>query len=164
MKGLLSSSHSKVFRLFFGLTLTAVGLVSTAPTAAGQTTSSSCSINIYMYDSYGDGWNGNQLLLYQGDSLIDAVDCSGSYSEATVYIQDGYVDLAWTPGSWAEECRFIITNNENDICQRVTRERCRRIMEGYQQADGTHIKGYVGNTLRYIDLSKEQNRPQFNNF
>ena len=86
----------------------------TSPTVAGQNNNDSCSINIYMYDSYGDGWNGNQLLLYQDNSLIDAFACSGSYSETTVYIPDGYVDLAWSLGSWAYECSFIITNNEGD--------------------------------------------------
>lgn len=49
---------------------------------------------------------------------------------------------------------IIITNNENGICQQVTRPRCQRIMEGYRQADGTLVKGFAGNTLRYIDLSK----------
>jgi adenine-specific DNA-methyltransferase len=96
------------------------------------------------------------LRLFSHDALIlDFFAGSGTTMHAT---------LALNEEDGGNRRCIIITNNENDICQRVTRERCRRIMEGYQQADGTHIKGYAGNTLRYIDLSKEQNRPQFNNF
>ena len=51
---------------------------------------------------------------------------------------------------------ILITNNENDICQKVTLERCRRVIEGYDRADGQHVAGYAGNTLRYVRIDEEK--------
>lgn len=96
------------------------------------------------------------LRLFARDALIlDFFAGSGTTMHATLALNE--------EDGGSRRC-IIITNNENGICRRVTLERCRRIIEGYQQADGTRIKGYAGNKLRYIDLSNEKNRPQFNNF
>ena len=96
------------------------------------------------------------LRLFAHDALIlDFFAGSGTTMHATLALNE--------EDGGSRRC-IIITNNENGICRRVTLERCRRIIEGYQQADGTRIKGYAGNKLRYIDLSNEKNRPQFNNF
>ena len=53
---------------------------------------------------------------------------------------------------------ILVTNNENGICQRVTLERCRRVIEGYDRTDGQHVAGYAGNTLRYVRLDEEKTR------
>ncbi len=96
------------------------------------------------------------LRLFARDALIlDFFAGSGTTMHATLALNE--------EDGGSRRC-IIITNNENGICRRVTLERCRRIIEGYQQADGTRIKGYAGNKLRYIDLSNKKNRPQFNNF
>ena len=96
------------------------------------------------------------LRLFAHDALIlDFFAGSGTTMHATLALNE--------EDGGSRRC-IIITNNEKGICRRVTLERCRRIIEGYQQADGTRIKGYAGNKLRYIDLRNEKNRTQFKNF
>lgn len=45
---------------------------------------------------------------------------------------------------------ILVTNNENKICEDVTFERCRRVIEGYTTPKGELIQGLEGNNLRYF--------------
>ena len=45
---------------------------------------------------------------------------------------------------------ILVTNNENKICEEVTFERCRRVIEGYTTPKGETIEGLAGNNLRYF--------------
>lgn len=49
---------------------------------------------------------------------------------------------------------FLVTNNENNICEEVTFPRNKKVIEGYTTQNGTFIEGLPNNTLRYfrIDL------------
>jgi len=46
------------------------------------------------------------------------------------------------------EC-ILVTNNENNICEEVTYERNKRVIQGYQNAKGEPVAGLSGNNLRY---------------
>ncbi len=44
---------------------------------------------------------------------------------------------------------ILVTNNENNICEEVTYERNRKVIEGYTNAKGEAVQGLGGNNLRY---------------
>lgn len=44
---------------------------------------------------------------------------------------------------------ILVTNNENNICEEVTYERNRRVIQGYTNAKGQQVDGLTGNNLRY---------------
>ena len=44
---------------------------------------------------------------------------------------------------------ILVTNNENNICEEVTYERNRRVIQGYTTPKGEEVSGLSGNTLRY---------------
>ncbi|MBD5224992.1 MAG: site-specific DNA-methyltransferase [Bacteroidales bacterium] len=44
---------------------------------------------------------------------------------------------------------ILCTNNENGICQKVTYERNKRVIEGYTKPNGEHVEGLHNNNLRY---------------
>jgi adenine-specific DNA-methyltransferase len=59
---------------------------------------------------------------------------------------------------------IISTNNENNICEEVTYERNRRVIQGYTNSKGEWVPGLTNNNLRYyktefVDSAKtEENR------
>ena len=44
---------------------------------------------------------------------------------------------------------ILVTNNENNICEGVTYERNRRVIQGYTNAKGEEVAGLTKNNLRY---------------
>lgn len=44
---------------------------------------------------------------------------------------------------------ILVTNNENNICEEVTYERNRRVIQGYTNAKGEEVTGLTKNNLRY---------------
>ena len=44
---------------------------------------------------------------------------------------------------------ILVTNNENNICEEVTYERNRRVIQGYTNAKGEKVTGLTHNNLRY---------------
>ncbi len=44
---------------------------------------------------------------------------------------------------------ILVTNNENNICEEVTYERNKRVIEGYTTPKGNHVEGLHNNNLRY---------------
>jgi adenine-specific DNA-methyltransferase len=54
---------------------------------------------------------------------------------------------------------ILVTNNENNICEEVTYERNKRVIEGYTNAKGGEVDGLKNNNLRYFKseyVSREQ--------
>lgn len=45
---------------------------------------------------------------------------------------------------------ILVTNNENNICEQVTYERNRRVMQGYTTPKGVAVPGLTNNSLRYF--------------
>lgn len=44
---------------------------------------------------------------------------------------------------------ILVTNNENNICENVTYERNKRVIQGYTTPKGEEVPGLTANTLRY---------------
>lgn len=54
---------------------------------------------------------------------------------------------------------IIVTNNENNICEEVTYERNKRVINGYTTSKGEKVEGLKSNTLRYYKtdfISRDQ--------
>ena len=69
-----------------------------------------CGLTIEMYDSYGDGWNGNKLTVSDDLGCYNEVTLdSGSWGSTTLPVPDGsHITLGWIMGSWTSECSFNI--------------------------------------------------------
>ncbi len=55
---------------------------------------------------------------------------------------------------------ILVTNNENNICENVTYERNKRVIEGYTTPKGEQVEGLAHNNLRYYKTTfvpREQN-------
>lgn len=82
-----------------------------------------CSVTIIATDSYGDGWNGAAINIYQGVTLRGTVTVpndggSGHGNiphtfEVAVCSGDS-VRFEWTSGSYNSECSYIILNGNDD--------------------------------------------------
>ena len=54
---------------------------------------------------------------------------------------------------------ILVTNNENGICEKVTYERNRRVIQGYTNAKGEAVPGLQDNSLRYYKTEFVPRRP-----
>ena len=45
---------------------------------------------------------------------------------------------------------ILVTNNENNICEEVTYERNKRVIQGYTNSKGENVAGLTNNNLRYF--------------
>jgi len=61
---------------------------------------------IYMYDSYGDGWNGNVLTIGEHTFTLQ----NGEYGEETLSLDDGYYTVTCDGGSWQSEVSWQIVD------------------------------------------------------
>ena len=69
-----------------------------------------CAIVFNLVDSYGDGWNGNQLVVNYGDCTEQLTVTSGSSASYTLNIPTGaHLTLSWINGSYISECSFTIS-------------------------------------------------------
>lgn len=78
-----------------------------------------CDITFDLYDSYGDGWNGNCLVVNYADGTFQQITLpSSSYASYIIPFVDGSpVMLSWIVGSWIGECSFAVSySNGNRIC------------------------------------------------
>ena len=58
---------------------------------------------------------------------------------------------------------ILVTNNENNICEEVTYERNRRVIQGYTNSKGEKIKGLSNNNLRYYKSEFVGREPSLKN-
>jgi adenine-specific DNA-methyltransferase len=79
-------------------------------------------------------------LLPEKHTILDFFAGSGTTLHATMALnaEDG--------GN--RQC-ILVTNNENNICEEVTYERNRRVIQGYTNAKGIEVEGLTNNNLRY---------------
>ncbi len=74
-------------------------------------------IVVEMNDSYGDGWNGNKILIYEDDVLIEELTISsGSSATASIdcYVCNDY-RFVWQTGNYASECSFEIMRGDETL-------------------------------------------------
>ena len=76
----------------------------------------------------------------QDSTILDFFAGSGTTLHATMQLnaEDG----------GHRQC-ILVTNNENGICENVTYERNKRVIQGYTTPKGEQVAGLTGNTLRY---------------
>lgn len=77
---------------------------------------------------------------YNNSIILDFFAGSGTTLHATIQLnaEDG--------GN--RQC-ILVTNNENNICEEVTYERNKRVIQGYTNAKGEQVEGLYNNNLRY---------------
>ncbi len=74
-----------------------------------------CHYKLYMYDSYGDGWNGAYLEVTMNGSFVGNYECQGSFTLDSVYSTTGStMDFIFHSGSWDSEITFTIVDPLND--------------------------------------------------
>ena len=81
---------------------------------------------ISMTDAYGDGWNGNAILVYENGELIDTVTLeSGMRNGTWSYDMDRNkeYDFFWKLGNFSSECSFTISYDDETVFT-ATREVC----------------------------------------
>ena len=58
---------------------------------------------------------------------------------------------------------ILVTNNENEICRKITYPRIKNVMKGYKNKKNKFIEGLGGNLYFYdVDLVKSENSDSFN--
>jgi adenine-specific DNA-methyltransferase len=58
---------------------------------------------------------------------------------------------------------ILVTNNENNICEEVTYERNKRVVQGYTSAKGVQVEGLTSNNLRYYKSEFVSREPSLKN-
>lgn len=85
-----------------------------------------------------------QHLIYIGSSknsvILDFFAGSGTTLHATMQLN--------ADDGGKRQC-ILCTNNENGICENVTYERNKRVIEGYTKPNGEFVEGLKNNNLRY---------------
>ncbi len=97
----------------------------------------------------------SSIACYHVNSLIlDFFAGSGTTLHATMALnaEDG--------GS--RQC-ILVTNNENDICEKVTYERNKRVIQGYTNPNGEMVPGLTQNNLRYYQVGFVDRSPSMKN-
>lgn len=81
---------------------------------------------------------------YKSATILDFFAGSGTTLHATLQLnaEDG----------GHRKC-ILVTNNENNICEEVTYERNKRVINGYTTSKGEDVAGLKNNTLRYYRTS-----------
>lgn len=81
-----------------------------------------------------------QLGSYHNSTILDFFAGSGTTLHATMQLnaEDG-----------GHRTCILCTNNENNICEEVTYERNKRVIEGYTKPNGEYVEGLHDNNLRY---------------
>lgn len=75
--------------------------------------------------------------------ILDFFAGSGTTLHATMQLND--------EDKGHRQC-ILVTNNENNICEEVTYERNKRVINGYTTSKGVAVEGLHGNNLRYYKV------------
>ena len=94
-------------KILFSLALLLVSLTNTI--------NSQCHYLMYMYDSYGDGWNSAYLEVNMNGTFVGNYDCSQSFTLDSVYSTTGAaMEFIWHSGNWDSEISFTIMDPIGD--------------------------------------------------
>ena len=74
-------------------------------------------IEYTLNDSYGDGWNGNAIVIVDGcGNVIETLTIeNGSSNSGTLNLCGSYYQFTWAAGSYANETSFTLTDNGTAI-------------------------------------------------
>ena len=77
---------------------------------------STCQITIEGEDSYGDGWNGGYITVFQNNEVVDTFVVSDeTYAKAITVCSNYPVVLQWNEGSYDDEVSFTIYDGGNNV-------------------------------------------------
>lgn len=97
----------------------------------------------------------NSVVGHKKDAIIlDFFAGSGTTCQSTLNLN--YKD------NGKRKC-IIVTNNENNICENVTYERCKRVIQGFINQNGSNIIGIGNNNLRYYKSEFLSREPSLKN-
>ena len=87
-------------------------------------------INISMRDGYGDGWNGNQIIVKKDGSQMGVATISSGKSQTAIfeYNPSSEYTFYWKQGSYNYECSFDISIGGNKAFS-ATQEDCRNFTD-----------------------------------
>ena len=105
-----SMNYFNVRKIYLLILLAITSLVYSTPGTA------QCSHTISLYDSYDDGWHGNNSLDVEvnGTVVLDDITLSSGSGPADYTFQAGTGDaiqVIFSSGSWPSECYYTITNS-----------------------------------------------------
>lgn len=86
--------------------------------------------------------------------VLDFFAGSGTTMHATMQLN--------TEDGGHRQC-ILVTNNENGICENVTYERNKRVIQGYTTPKGDHVSGLTKNNLRYYKADFISREPSSKN-
>lgn len=79
----------------------------------------------------------------ENSTILDFFAGSGTTLHATMQLNE--------EDKGHRQC-ILVTNNENNICEEVTYERNKRVINGYTTSKGVAVEGLHGNNLRYYKV------------
>jgi len=83
-----------------------------------EDTSPSCLHTLNMYDSYGDGWQGNAVdIIVEGQIIYSQATFDDGYSASVQFnVTNGdLLELAWTDGAWSSEVSWEILDGTGEL-------------------------------------------------
>lgn len=79
-----------------------------------------CEINCHLHDSYGDGWQGNALQVFNRVTKIAEITLEeGGDTTITLPVIDGELALRWKLGDYPEECSYSVSGHCFEYTQNV---------------------------------------------
>ena len=92
----------------YGVTDNGNGATATETAAIGHI----CNLIIDMHDSWGDGWNGASIEIFDtAHNSIGTYTCASANETVNAPVPVGTYEFYWNAGSYDSECSFTITNS-----------------------------------------------------
>ncbi|MCQ2297389.1 MAG: fibronectin type III domain-containing protein [Bacteroidales bacterium] len=103
-------------RHYFALAILAVICVFGRSVQAQNSPADSCAITIVMHDSFGDGWNGNAVYVYEEQTLLGSCTLgNGRLGTREFHVANGdSIKLAYHAGQYPDECTIDVLNANGD--------------------------------------------------
>ena len=79
-----------------------------------------CDIIFDFYDEYGDGWNGNKLVVTDDIGYTYTLTLEEGFSGTQILklVQGSHIALTWIKNNWVFECSFTVSYSDGtEICQ-----------------------------------------------
>ncbi len=100
-----------------------------------------CLVTLELFDSYGDGWNGNAIQVVDaltgyvfGTATIENLSDEKIYTSATelIPVTDGReVNFVWVKGNYPSECSFTILDPSTDVMYQIAKGDASSWADGY---------------------------------
>jgi hypothetical protein len=131
--------------------------------------SPSCNHTLNMYDSYGDGWQGNAVNVFVNGELIlsEATFDSGDFESVTFEANAGdLITLDWIDGAWSSEVSWEILDGSSELLisgnwgDTLEQESVLAYCAPESNSDWPVCADGTGNTLELIKPELDNSQPQ----